>query len=60
MTKMLLNISDLARYLEVSRPTAYVVVSKPDFPRAIMVGDRRMWNLEQVDSWRLSQAVPAG
>jgi predicted DNA-binding transcriptional regulator AlpA len=55
MTKRLLNITDLSAYLGITRPTCYKVTRMPGFPRPVVVADRKVWNVEDIDAWRLQQ-----
>jgi predicted DNA-binding transcriptional regulator AlpA len=51
----MLNLSELARFLGVSRPTAYKFIVEPDFPQATRIwtkyGFQRVWNMSQVVIW---------
>lgn len=56
------NLTDLARALGVSRPTAYQYVRSVGFPAPIAVGKRPdgrntppRWNLQDVNAWRAAQ-----
>lgn len=53
--KPLMNLTDLAEYLGITRPTAYVVIAREGFPKPVTLGNRRVWNREDVDAWRLIQ-----
>ena len=59
--KLLLSLSDIARYLGVSRPYAYRLVRTVGFPKPIPIGldDRGQpfparWSIESIDAWRLA------
>lgn len=56
------NLSDIARALGVSRPTAYQYVRSVGFPQPLAVGSRPdgrrtppRWNLQDIVAWRAAQ-----
>jgi predicted DNA-binding transcriptional regulator AlpA len=56
------NLTDIARTLGVSRPTAYQYVRSVGFPLPIAVGPRpdgrttpRRWKLDDVKAWQAAQ-----
>jgi predicted DNA-binding transcriptional regulator AlpA len=64
--KLLLSISDIARYLGVSRPYAYKLVRTVGFPKPIPIGlDEKgqslpsRWSVESIDAWRLASVEVA-
>lgn len=57
-SKLLLNLSELARYLGVSRPTAYKFINSTGFPAPVPIGldERgrplpRRWSADAIESW---------
>jgi predicted DNA-binding transcriptional regulator AlpA len=61
--KSLLNLTDLARLLGVSRPTAYKYVRSTGFPRPVVIGlDERgrplpaRWTMDAIETWLIDGA----
>lgn len=56
MEKKYMTVAELAEYLGVSKPMAYTLARRSDFP-AIVLGERRIIVIaELVDKWMLEQA----
>lgn len=49
-----MTVSDIARYMEVTRPTAYKIVSAADFPAR---GQDKRWSTLDVMAWTDRNAV---
>ena len=51
--KKTLTLTDLAKYLGISRRVLYVMIHDGRFPVAPIKGSNpRRWNVEDVDDWR--------
>lgn len=57
--KMTLNASELAQELNISRPTAYALMRRDDFP-VLKVGTRKLVPRAQLEEWiaRQTEARP--
>lgn len=56
MTKDVLSVPEVATYLGVSRPLAYELVHRADFP-AVKIGERRIVvPVSALESWLTQQA----
>ena len=53
-----LNLSEVAFYLHVHRSTAYRMVQSGELP-GFKIGSDWRFNLEEIDSWRLSKSQAA-
>ena len=56
MTLKTMNITELAKYVDIPKRTLYDMIADGRFPVAPIKGSHpRKWALEHVESWRLSQ-----
>lgn len=54
MDKKTLNLTEVARYIGVTKRTLYTMIENGRFPVQPIKGtDPRRWNVEDVDNWRL-------
>lgn len=57
MTKKYMSVAELADYLGISKPSAYTLARRDDFP-AIVIGERKIIVIsELVDEWMIDQAA---
>ena len=51
MEKLLLNVSEMAEILGISRPTAYQIMNRADFDAAFYIGRRRKISRAGLEKW---------
>ena len=51
MEKLLLNVSEMAEILGISRPTAYQIMNRADFDAAFYIGRRRKISRAGLERW---------
>ena len=51
MEKLLLNVSEMAEILGISRPTAYQIMNRADFDAAFYIGRRRKISRAGLEAW---------
>lgn len=51
MEKLLLNVSEMAEILGISRPTAYQILNRADFDAAFYIGRRRKISRAGLERW---------
>ena len=55
MEKLLLDVSEMAEILGISRPTAYQILNRADFDAAFYIGRRRKISRAGLETWILRQ-----
>ena len=53
--RILVNVSEVAAMLCVSRPTVYQLMRREDFPAAVKIGSRRLIHLAKLEEWAAKQ-----
>lgn len=53
-----MNLTDIARYMGVSRPTAYKIVRSVGFPLKLEAAGAPRWSAEAVQAWTMENASP--
>ena len=56
MAQVCINVSELARRLGISRPTAYALAKRRDFP-SFRVGNRILVPIKPLEDWLERQAA---
>lgn len=51
MEKILLDVSEMAEILGISRPTAYQILNRADFDAAFYIGRRRKISRAALEKW---------
>ena len=51
MEKILLDVSEMAEVLGISRPTAYQILNRADFDAAFYIGRRRKVSRAGLEKW---------
>lgn len=51
MEKLLLDVSEMAEILGISRPTAYQILNRADFDAAFYIGRRRKVSRAGLEAW---------
>lgn len=51
MEKLLLDVSEMAEILGISRPTAYQILNRADFDAAFYIGRRRKISRAGLERW---------
>lgn len=51
MEKLLLDVSEMAEILGISRPTAYHILNRADFDAAFYIGRRRKISRAGLEAW---------
>lgn len=51
MEKILLDVSEMAEILGISRPTAYQILNRADFDAAFYIGRRRKVSRAGLEKW---------
>lgn len=57
--KLAVNTTELAEMLGISRPFAYQLINREDFPKSFKVGSKRLHSVEAVREWIARQVEEA-
>ncbi len=57
--KLAVNTTELAQMLGISRPFAYQLINRADFPKSFYIGSKRLHSVEAVKAWIARQVEEA-
>lgn len=57
--KLAVNTTELAQMLGISRPFAYQLINREDFPKSFYIGSKRLHSVDAVREWIKQQVQEA-
>lgn len=51
MEDKLFNISELIKYLHISRAGFYNLIKKEEFPKPVLVLEKKLWKKSEIDEY---------
>lgn len=57
--KLAVNTTELAEMLGISRPFAYQLINRQDFPKSFYIGSKRLHSVDAVREWIKQQVQEA-
>lgn len=58
-TKLAVCVSEMAQLLSISRPMAYQLLNREDFPNSFRVGNKRLISVAALQEWIAKQTESA-